>query len=287
TDEEGNFVIDGNGNLVDGETVAPQTVEKQQTFEVGFKGQVIPRRVFVDLNAYYNLSEDFLSPLTVLGVATKRGDTPMSEVQPGFAGLGGFVASYINFGEFQTYGADIGLTFLVTNDLSATVNYSFFDLTFDEDDLENNDFNGDGVVNEFDHLVNAPNNKASFALNYNGPRFFGTVFARWVEEYNYFSSFQIASETYPDADNDGIPDTSYRGVAIREGVPGADAFNYGPLGGFVQLDLGIGVKITPDVQISAGVTNVLDEDVREFTAAPPTGRLFSAGVRVHVPGTGR
>ncbi|MEM8599870.1 MAG: TonB-dependent receptor [Bacteroidota bacterium] len=286
-DENGNFVVDGDGNLVDGATVDPQTVEKQQTFEVGFKGQVVPRRLFVDVNGYYNISEDFLSPLTVLGVATRRGDTPIDEVQPLFGVYNGLVASYINFGEFQTYGADLGLTLLLTNDLSATVNYSFFDLLFDEDDLENNDFNGDGVVNEFDHLVNAPNNKASFALNYNGPRFFGTVFARWVEEYNYFSSFQIASETYADDNGDGVPDTSYRGVAIREGVPGADSFNYGPLGGFVQLDLGVGFKVTSEVQLSAGVTNVFDEDVREFTAAPPTGRLFSAGVRVNVPGTGR
>lgn len=260
--------------LVDGTQVEKQKVEKLQTFEAGYKGQLVRSKLFLDANTYYSMSEDFLSPLTVLGVATHRGDTPIEEVQPLYGVYNGLVASYVNFGRFDTYGVDVGLTYMLTTDLSATLNYSYFDITYDENDLENNDFNGDGVVNEFDHLVNAPNHKGSLALNYNGPKFFGSVLGRYVQAYDYFSSYQIASETRPGQ--------VYRGSPIVEDARSTDAWNYGPLAGEPTVDLGVGYKINPNVRASVQVTNLFDTEIREFTASPFVGRLISAGVRVEL-----
>lgn len=265
--------FDAQGNIVGTKEIAKQEVEELQTIELGYKGQVVQNRLFVDANAYYNISKNFLSPLTVLGVATHRGETPIDEVQPLFNVYGGLVASYVNFGEFNTYGADIGLTALLVEDLTATLNYSYFDLSFDENDLENNDFNGDGVVNKLDHLVNAPTHKASLGFNYNGPKFFGTAFFRWVEAYDYFSSFQIAAETQ---------DLVYRGLPVVEDARGADSYNYGPLGGFMQVDVGAGYKVNQQVRVTVQVTNLFDSEIREFTAAPFIDRLISAGVRVEL-----
>lgn len=266
------LTFDAQGNVTGTREVPKQEVEEQQTFELGYKGQLLPRRLFVDVNGYYNISKNFLSPLTVLGVATQRGDTPIEEVQPLYSVYNGLVASYVNFGEFDTYGFDIGLTAILTPGLSATVNYSFFDITFDENDLETNDFNNDGVINKLDHLVNAPNNKASFALNYDRGKFFGTTFVRWVEAYDYFSSFQIAAETQ---------DLVYRSVPVVEGARSADTWNYGPLGGFTTVDVGFGYRFTPNIQASVQATNVFDAEIREFTASPFIGRLISLGVRAH------
>ena len=64
------------------------------------------------------------------------------------------------------------------------------------DNLEN-DFNRDGTVNFLDLLVNAPNHKLGLGLNYSGSKWYGNFYARWVQAYDYFSSFQIASQSHP------------------------------------------------------------------------------------------
>lgn len=260
--------------LADGSKVEKQRVEKLQTFELGYKGQVVPRKLFIDANAYYNISEDFLSPVTVVGVTTHRGNQPIQEVQSAFGTFGGLVATYVNFGRFHTHGFDLGMNYFFTDALSLSANYSYFGYTIDEDNLEN-DFNKDGKVTELDLLVNAPNHKASGALNYQGKKVFGSLFSRWVQAYNYYSSFQIASET--------IPGVNYRGMPIIENARSGDSWNYGPLGGFVTFDISAGYRINEMFRLSGQVTNLFDTEQREFTAAPPTGRLFSLELRVDLP----
>ncbi|MEP5364293.1 MAG: TonB-dependent receptor [Reichenbachiella sp.] len=256
--------------LTDGTTVEKQKVEKIQTFEIGYKGQVVPNRLFVDANAYYNMSKDFLSPVTVVGVATERGDVPMDQVQSGYGIYGGLVATYINFGKVNTYGADFGFSYYFNDNLSADLNYSYFNYSVDENDMEN-DFNGDGEVNDLDILVNSPKNKMSLGLNYSSDKWFGTVFMRWVQAYNYYSSYQIASETKPG--------WTYRGTPIVEDARSTDTWNYGPLGGFVNVDIGLGYNITDYMTLSGQVTNLFDSEIREFTASPFIGRLYSAELK--------
>ncbi|MEN0006983.1 MAG: TonB-dependent receptor [Bacteroidota bacterium] len=277
-----NGLILGNSDgftLADGTVIERQRVEQIQTFELGYRGQLAKNRLFIDANAYYNISTDFLSPLTVLGVATERGDVPIDKVQSGFAGLGGFVASYINFGQVNTFGFDFSTTYYFNSAFSATLNYSYFDFSVDEDDMDN-DFNGDGEVNFLDILVNAPTHKLGVGLNYSDKKWFGSIFARWVQEYNYFSSFQIASETL--VRDDGTPFT-YRGVPIVEDARSADTYNYGPLGGFVAVDLSIGYRVSDMLTISAAANNLFNEDLREFTAAPPTRGLYTLEMRFNLP----
>ncbi len=263
--------------LASGGTIEKQKVEKIQTFELGYKGQVIEQKLFVDANAYYNISEDFLSPVTVVGVTTHRGNTPISEVQSGFGAFGGLVATYINFGKVDTYGFDLGVNYYFNDKLNWTFNYSFFDYSVDENDLENNDFNNDGVVNKLDILVNAPRNKFGTGLNYRAGKLFTNLFVRWVQEYDYFSSFQIAARTQ---------NLVYRGVPVVENAPSGDSFNYGPLGGFTNVDIGLGYRISDVFTVSGQVTNLFDAEFREFTASPFTGRLFSLELKVNLPAIG-
>jgi outer membrane receptor for ferrienterochelin and colicins len=258
--------------------VEKQKVEEIQSFELGYKGQVVPKKLFVDANAYYNISKNFLSPVTVVGVATHRGDQPIEEVQSAYSVFKGLVATYVNFGEFNTYGFDLGTNYYFTDALSVGATYSYFGYDIDENNLEN-DFNKDGKVNQFDLLVNAPKHRGTASLNYMGDKFFGSLFSRWVQEFNYFSSFQIASET--------IPGENYRGMPIIEGARSGDSFNYGPLGGFVTFDVSAGYRINEMFRVSGQVTNLFDTEMREFTAAPPTGRLFSLELRVDLPAISR
>lgn len=266
--------------LADGSTVDPQTVERLTTIEAGYRGRTQDSKFFFDANAYYNINRDFLSPVTVVGVTTQRGDTPISEVQSNFAGLGGLVATYTNFGEVNTYGFDLGVTYVIDNEWSVGANYSFFDFAFDDstdpENLAENDFNGDGVVNFLDFLVNAPNHKGNITVNYQGDKFFGSLMGRWVEEYNYFSSFQIASETLTNEDSTPI---LYRGVPIVEDARSADTYNYGPLGGFVTFDLNVGYHINDRFMVGVTATNLLNTELREFTASAPTRGLYTLMLR--------
>lgn len=259
--------------LTDGTKVEKQKVEKIQTFEIGYKGQAA-KKLFLDANAYYNISEDFLSPVTVVGVTTHRGDQPISEVQSGYAFFGGLVATYINFGKVNTYGFDIGLNYSFTSKFNLDFNYSYFNYSVDEDNLKENDFNKDGKVDKLDVLVNAPTHKFGIGLNYSSDKFFGTIFTRWVQEYDYFSSFQIAAKTQ---------DLVYRGVPVVENARSADTWNYGPLGGFVNVDLGLGYHFSDTFTVSGQVTNLFDAEIREFTASPFIGRLYSIELKVNLP----
>lgn len=260
--------------LADGSTVEKQKVEKLQTFELGYRGELVKNKLFLDANAYYNISKDFLSPVTVIGVTTQRGSTPIQEVQSGYAAYRGLVATYVNFGEVNTYGLDIGLNYFFNPQFSVNLNYSYFDWSVDEDNPEN-DFDKNGTVNFLDILVNAPNNKGGLGLNYSGNKFFVNGYARWVEAYDYFSSFQIASKTHP-----GL---TYRGKPIVENARSADSFNYGPLGDFVTLDLGLGYRINNIFTVSASAVNLFNQELREFTASAPTRGLYTLELRVNLP----
>ncbi len=261
--------------LADGSTIEKQTVEKIQTFEVGYRGITAGNKLVIDANAYFNISRDFLSPVTIVGVTTQRGDTPIEDVQSGFAAYGGLVATYINFGEVNTYGFDLSATYHFNGAFNAYVNYSWFDWSVDEEDLSN-DFNGDGVVDFLDILVNSPNHKAGIGVNYSGKKFYANGYLRWVQAYDYFSSFQIASSTQPDK--------SYRGVAIVEGARSADSFNYGPLGGFSTVDIGMGYRFNDNFRLGFAASNLFNQALREFTASAPTRGLYTVELRVDLPG---
>jgi outer membrane receptor for ferrienterochelin and colicins len=138
-----------------------------------------------------------------------------------------------------------------------------------------NDFDRNGVVNFLDILVNAPNHKGGVGLNYSGPKFFANGYTRWVQAYDYFSSFQIASRTH-----EGL---RYRGVPIVENARSADAFNYGPLGGFVTVDVGFGYRISEVFTLSAAASNLFNQSLREFTASAPTRGLYTLEMRINLP----
>ena len=258
--------------LADGSMVDLQTVEKLTTFELGYRGRTQNSKIFFDGNAYYNINKDFLSPVTVVGVATQRGETPIDQVQSGFGFWNGLVATYINFGQVNTYGTDLGINYYLNDNWNLAFNYSYFDYSVDEDNLEN-DFNNDGKVNFLDILVNAPTHKAGLGLNYNDSKWTAGIFARWVDSYNYFSSFQIASET--------IPGEVYRGVPIVENARSADTYNFGPLGGFVNVDLNASYNITDQFMLGFSATNLFNATLREFTASAPTRGLYTVMLRYH------
>ncbi len=259
----------------DGSKVKKLEVETIQTFEVGYKG-VFHQKLFVDVNGYYNMSENFISPLVNIASAsnpiTHRGGTPMSQVVPGTPASGStFLLTYLNYGEVNTFGADIGLNYYVSKDINVTLNYSFFDFDFDKKDTLRNDGNKDNRIDQADISLNAPKHKIGLGVNARRDKFFGSLFLRWVDEYDFFSGINVASKEHSSVTYGGSP-------VLEDARVGRD-FNEGPLGGFVNIDLSLGYHITQQLTISATVVNLFDSEVREFVASPAIGRLISTELK--------
>lgn len=274
----------GNGagfTLSDGTKIKALEVETIETFEVGYKG-TFGKKLFFDANAYYNTSQNFLSPAINIATAgrtvTHRGDQPMSEVVAGTPPTGAaFVLTYLNFGEVATYGADVSLNYSIADGWLGTVNYSWFDFDLNVDDPAN-DGNGNGKVDENDLPINTPTHKLGLGLSYSKNKFFGSLFGRWVDKYDFFSGINVAAKTNPDL--------IYGGSPVIEGARVGRSFNYGPLGGFFNLDLALGYKINDYLTIAGQVVNVLDQEVREFVASPAIAPLYSLEVKINLPALG-
>lgn len=284
--------------------VEPLKVEQIQTLEAGYKGQ-FGSKLFVDANVYYNWSRDFLSPaiqaapdrgdfvdhdnnpLTpniqqIKGFVTERGDqalgdittvTPMPNGQQG----ADLILTYVNFGNVNTYGFDASLNYSLSSSLLATFNYSYFGFSIDKEDLAN-DGNRDRRVDENDLPINTPANKFSIGLNYNQNKLFGSLFGRWVQTYDFFSGINVAAATNPDL--------IYAGFPVAENARVGRSFNNGPLGGFFNLDLSMGYRISDIFTISGQATNLLNANVREFVASPAIAPLYSLELKVNLPAIG-
>lgn len=281
-------------------TVDPLKVEKIRTIEGGYKGR-INQKLFIDVNAYYNWSQDFLSPAIqaapdrdffdhdnnpataviprIKGYVTDRGDQPLGEittVAPLANGQSGadVILTYVNFGNVNTYGADFSATYAFTPMLTGSFNYSYFGYDIDDTDLSN-DGNRDGRVDENDLPINTPAHKIGVGLNYTGKKWFVSAFGRWVQAYDFFSGINVAAAT----------NTSliYAGSPVVENARVGRSFNNGALGGFFNLDLGVGYRVNDYFTVSGQVVNVLNQEVREFVASPAIQPLYSLELKVNIP----
>lgn len=253
----------------DGSTIDALEVETIDSYELGFKGQ-LANKLFIDVSGYYNRSENFISPLRNIADAangvfvTEIGGQPIDEVSPG-ASTSPFILTYSNFGQVDTYGFDIGLNYYFSDAVRATLNYSYFGSSIDTDD-PNNDGNLDGQVLENEIPINTPENKLNIGLHYTKNKFYGAIFGRWIQDYDFFSGINVAASTQ-DLDGDGVNE-------IVENARVGRTWNYGPLGGFV-VDANLGYRFNDNLSLGVNVTNLFNSDMREFVASPVIGRLVS------------
>ena len=96
---------------------------------------------------------------------------------------------------------------------------------------------------------------------------FGSIFVRFVQAYDFFSGINVAAKTNRDL--------IYNGSPVVENARVGGAFNYGPLGGFVNVDVSAGYQFTNRMTLSAMLGNLFDVKVREFVESPVIGRLGS------------
>ncbi|WP_117880189.1 TonB-dependent receptor [Aureibaculum luteum] len=270
----------GNGEgftLTDGTKIQKLDVETIDSYEVGYKGQLTDK-LFIDANAYYNKSKNFISPLRNIADAangnyvTHVGDEKFEDAVPGATGPSAFLLTYLNFGKVDTYGIDIGLNYYHTDAFRTSLNYSYFGRDLDKSDMDN-DGNLDGVVLDTELPINTPTNKLSIGLHYNKNKFYGTLYGRWVEKYDFFSGINIAAKTQ-DLDGDGTND-------VFANAKNGRTWNYGQLGG-LTIDANAGYYITDKFTVGASITNLFNAKNREFVASPIIGTLYSVELKYTV-----
>ncbi|WP_162428229.1 TonB-dependent receptor [Pontibacter pudoricolor] len=237
-------------------------VEKVQTYEVGYKGTPV-NNLYFDISSWYSKSKDFISPLTaitpILGKerVIKKGEVDVTESA---ATSLNYYLTYLNYGKVTSWGTDLGLNYYLDDNYSIGVKYSYFnsDIT-DKDNLEN-DANSDGKVSDAESSLNAAKHRANFnftARNLANNKLFMSLNLRWLPEFNFYSGQQIAAD---------------KGAGTR--VLGSN-YNYGPLGGFTSVDLSGGYKFTDWVTLGVSVSNLFDDEQREYVYSPTIGRLYS------------
>ncbi|MDW8019103.1 MAG: TonB-dependent receptor [Chloroherpetonaceae bacterium] len=260
--------------------------ERVDTYEIGYKG-VLTGNLFLDISAYFQNSADFISP----AVPLYSGFTPdqrvvrigNTDVQPQF------VQTYVNFGQVTAFGVDAGITYNINNNWTIGLNYSWFRPDFDANRRDGNrlvfDVNRDGVVTPNEISINTPEHKASLvvtALNLFDGLLFGSLAVRYVSSYDFVSGVHYAGR-FGEGTRTIIPRDPSQPLGPNNPAAATFLFNRGPLGGFVTVDLNIGVNITKELLFSISATNLFNTMQREMVASPAVPRFLLSEVRYTIP----
>ncbi|MBU3011490.1 TonB-dependent receptor [Polaribacter vadi] len=157
--------------------------EKVTAYEVGYRGLVNTgeSNITVDLSAYYNSYEDFISSKNVIvPLYGQVGDNTLSLLALQNGDRAVFSAYTNSAADISSYGASIGLNTKVLNGFSLGLNYTY--AKFDFDQSTDPDF--EAGFNTPEHKVKVQFGKTDLFENFGF-----NVNLRWQDEYLWESSF--------------------------------------------------------------------------------------------------
>ncbi len=249
------------------QATTPLKVEEVSTWELGAKGKPF-KRMWVDANAYYGASKNFITPaLPVGGRALSVNGINVSH-NPVFAGTvsndtlqGATFFTFFNYGKARVYGLDVGVKYALAPSVQLALEYSWMNASF-----EDNDANRDGVITPDEKSINAPNHRGSARItveNLLKDRLALSLGARVVQQYDFYSGNQVGSA---------------QGAGTR--TPPKN-FNYGPLGGFATVNFDLSYRWSRNVMFNFNMSNIFNSKQIEFVGSPSIGRLAMASIRVN------
>lgn len=173
-------VQNGNPSIGNPELVKP---EKVTAFEVGYRGIIggPENRVTIDMSAFYNDYEDFISNTNVLvPFYGTVGDNSLSLLALQNGDFTAFSAYTNSAADISSYGATIGLNTKILNGFDVGLNYTFNKFEFDQ-----------ASDPDFQAAFNTPEHKVK--LQFGKPDLFENfgfnVNVRWQDEYLWESTF--------------------------------------------------------------------------------------------------
>ncbi len=105
-------------------------------------------------------------------------------------------------------------------------------------------------------------------------KFYGSLYARWIQKYDFFSGRNVAAASDPENIYNGTPVIEGQRVGVNDGQ-----WNYGPLGGF-YLSVNGNYQITEKLTFGLYVNNILGQGNYEFVSSAPTETTFGAEIKV-------
>jgi iron complex outermembrane receptor protein len=182
-------------------TTTPLNPEEINTWELGYKGAV-GKKLYVDINGYYGISKNFLSPaLSVGGRALSVGSLPITTplLIPGAVTndtlKSAAFSTYFNYGQVKSYGIDVGINYFFTDNISLAVKYSWFGSDIAKDNVKN-DANKDGYVSLEERSLNAAANRFASTLSFQNlckGKLFINLSLRSVQKFDMYSGSQIGT----------------------------------------------------------------------------------------------
>lgn len=153
--------------------------EKVTAYEVGYRGKV--QKFVIDLSAYYNAYEDFISNKTVLTpLYGTVGDNSLSLLALQNGDFQAYQTYTNSVAKINSYGASIGVDTKVLNGFDLGFSYTYAKLDFDESE----DPGFETSFNTPEHKVKASFGKADLFENFGF-----SVNWRWNDSYLWQSSF--------------------------------------------------------------------------------------------------
>ncbi|MBT8402810.1 MAG: TonB-dependent receptor, partial [Gemmatimonadetes bacterium] len=266
------------------------------TFEIGYQGN-FQGRLAIAADVYYTKRENFTSPLLArnplvlfdgqqLGALLVQAGLPAQDAAALATAVGGvpvgvvssedvisptadIVASYINFGELDYFGADLAVQARLTDHWTFGTSMSWiqddFFLVDSDTDTEVEDFTEIEDLNDVVGL-NAPDFKWSVDVGYTNAGFSASARGRYSSEFSVNSADFVGVGCLPLSNE-------LRGALEASGLRNC-------VEAYTVFDLGLGYEIAgTGTEILLDVTNVFDVGYETFVGVPEIGRLAILQVR--------
>lgn len=253
---EGYEIQDASGNVVN--TIAPTSPEEVNSMELGYKG-AFGEKLFVDIVGYYSWYKNFIGASNIAdGIQTIAYQNGSPVLAPGSTNT--LVTTFINFGEAEVQGFDVGLNYYFNDRYSISGSFSTIKLA---------DFTNE--TNNTTLPLNTPPIKIKGGLTAKDIFDSETIVepylklnGRWQDSYQYSSGYWNSNVLL---DDDG------------------DLTNKEELPSKFELDLSTGFNISDTgLELQGSVTNVFDTENVDLLGTAPIGRMFWLSVKYQFNG---
>jgi iron complex outermembrane receptor protein len=253
---DGYEIRDPNGNVLN--TINPTDPEEVNSMELGYKG-VFGEKLFVDIVGYYSWYQNFIGSSQV---ADGFNTIAYQDGQPVLApnSTATLLQTFINFGEAEVQGFDIGMNYYFNERYSLSASMSTIKLT---------DFTNE--TNDTQLPLNTPplKIKSSFTAkqlfssnSLQSP--FLKLSGRWQDSYQYVSGYWNSNVLLS---NDGD-------LTDKEELPSK-----------FELDLSLGFDIADTgLSVQGSVNNIFDTEKVDILGTAPLGRTFWLSVKYNYSG---
>lgn len=253
---EGYEIQDTSGNVVN--TIAPTSPEEVNSMELGYKG-AFGEKLFVDIVGYYSWYKNFIGASNIAdGIQTVAYQNGSPVLAPGSTNT--LVQTFINFGEAEVQGLDIGLNYYFNDRYSISGSFSTIKLA---------DFTNETTNTTLP--LNTPPIKIKGGLTAKDIFDSETIVepylklnGRWQDSYQYSSGYW-SSNVLLDDDGD---------LTNKEELPSK-----------FELDLSAGFSISDSgLELQGSVTNIFDTENVDLLGTAPIGRMFWLSVKYQFNG---